>query len=218
MRLFLDWFARHPDKKHPLSFAAEATWFSEALLPPAFLVRHRGDKLAENWTHADGAAGHILIGEDGKADLKLRPAATQFLVLEAKMFSSLSKGVTHAGYYDQAARNVACMAEVLHRAERHPSKLTKFGFYLLAPSPQIERGVFSKVMHKESIIEKVSRRMRAYEGKRERWFEEWFRPTWELIDVQCLSWEETIRFIQDHDPLAGASIDRFYGFCLRFGR
>jgi hypothetical protein len=218
LRLVLDWFARHSVQDHALSFAAGARWFSEALLPSAFLARYRGDKLAESWTHADGVAGHFLIGEEGKADLKLLPEATQFLVLEAKMFSALSTGVTHAGYYDQAARNVACMTEVLRRAERHPSDLNSLGFYLLAPSSQIERGVFSKVVNKESILKKVSLRVQAYEGEREWWYEEWYRPTWERINIQCLSWEEIIAFILERDSSAGASIDLFFEFCCRFGR
>jgi hypothetical protein len=121
LRLVLNWFARHSVKDHPLSFAADARWFSEALLSLAFLARHRGDKPAENWMHADGVIGHFSIGDEGKTDLTLLPNATQFLVLEAKMFSGLSSGVTNARYYDQAARNVACMAEVLCRAERNPS-------------------------------------------------------------------------------------------------
>ena len=32
-------------------------WYSEALLPSAFLARVREDKLAEFWTHADGVIG-----------------------------------------------------------------------------------------------------------------------------------------------------------------
>jgi hypothetical protein len=48
LRLVLDWFSRHDVQGHPLSFRAWARWFSEALLPSAFLARHRGDRLAES--------------------------------------------------------------------------------------------------------------------------------------------------------------------------
>ncbi len=216
LRLVLYWFASHSVQDHPLAFAAGAHWFSEALLPSPFLARFRGDQLAESWTHADGVIGHFKIGEGGKADLKLLAVAKQFLVLEAKMFSSLSAGVAHATYYDQAARNVACIAELLHRAKRPPSEMVSLGFYLLAPSSQIERGVFSRVVNKESILKKVSRRVQSYEGEREGWYEEWFRPTCEMINIECVGWEEIIAAMKEYDPLGGASIDRFYGFCLRF--
>ena len=109
-------------------------------MPSAFLARHRGDPLAENWTHADGVLGHFTIGNQGKADLSLRHDATQFLVLEAKMFSELSSGVTSAGHFDQAARNVACIAEVFHRANVQPRPKTQIGFYVLAPDSQIKQG------------------------------------------------------------------------------
>jgi hypothetical protein len=89
LRLILDWFAGRDVGGHPLSFATGARWFSEALLPSAFLARYRGDELAESWTHADGVVGHFVIGEGGKADLRLAPEAGQLLVLEAKLFSGL---------------------------------------------------------------------------------------------------------------------------------
>ena len=120
LRLVLDWFSRNKIPNHPLNFQEDARWFSEALLPSAFLSRFRGDPLAENWTHADGVVGHFSIGDQGKADLSLRHDATQLLVLEAKMFSELSSGVTNAGYFNQAARNVACIAEVFHRVNMFP--------------------------------------------------------------------------------------------------
>ena len=161
LRLLLDWFSEGSVQDHPLSFAADSKWFSEALLPSAFLGRYQGDKLAENWTHADGVIGHFLIGEKARTDLRLLPGVDQFIVLEAKMFSRLSSGVTHARYYDQAARTVACMAETLRRADHNPLNMTKLGFYVLAPSSQIEKGVFSKVVGKELFSGKAHRRVRA---------------------------------------------------------
>jgi hypothetical protein len=217
LRLVLHWFSEASVQDHPLSFAADSKWFSEALLPSPFLARYRGDKLAENWTHADGVVGHFRIYEKGKTDFRLLPGAAQFLVLEAKMFSSLSSGVTNARYYDQAARNVACMAETLRRADHNPLNMTKLGFYVLAPSSQIERGVFSKDVAKESIFEKVHRRVGAYEGEKEWWFEEWFRPTCDMTNVSCLSWEQLIATINKHDPIAGA-IKAFYDRCLKFNQ
>ena len=121
LRLVLDWFSTHDIGNHPLNFEKKARWFSEALLPSAFLARRRGDPLAESWTHADGVVGHFVIGAQGKTDLSLLPRATQLLVVEAKMFSELSSGVTKARYFDQAARTVACIAEVFHRANMNPT-------------------------------------------------------------------------------------------------
>lgn len=112
LRLVLDWFSRTPDCNYELRFLDGSGWYSEALLPSAFLSRKRGDVLAESWTHADGVVGHFSIGENGAGDLSLKDGATQFVVVEAKMFSKLSAGVTNARYFNQAARNVACIAEI----------------------------------------------------------------------------------------------------------
>ena len=80
-----------------------ATW----RLPSAFLPRFRGDPLAELHTNAYGVIGEFVVGSAGKSDLVLNENASHFVVLEAKIFSLLSKGVTHAPFFDQAARNVA---------------------------------------------------------------------------------------------------------------
>jgi hypothetical protein len=78
-----------------------------ARLPSPFLARSRRDPLGESWTHADGAVGHFTVGSIGKGDLALEPPATQFIVVEAKMFSGRSPGVKNAPRFDQAARLAA---------------------------------------------------------------------------------------------------------------
>ena len=53
LRLVLDWFSSNPGIDHDLAFSPTDKWYSEALLPSAFLARVRGDELAESWTHAN---------------------------------------------------------------------------------------------------------------------------------------------------------------------
>ena len=104
------WFSTSLVGERPRRAPEGGRWFSEALLPSAFLARWRGDALAEYWTHADAVMGHFEVGLEGKTDLQLADGATHFLVLEAKLFSGISSGVKHAAYFDQAARSVACIA------------------------------------------------------------------------------------------------------------
>ena len=106
LRLVLSWFSSAGANEQPISFGPGARWFSEALLPSQFLPRSRGDPLGEGWTHADGVIGNVTIGISALADAKLLPDATQFIVTEAKLFSPLSPRVTHAAYFDQAARSI----------------------------------------------------------------------------------------------------------------
>ena len=89
-----------------------------------FKARFRGDPLSEARTNADGVIGHIRIGDKAKADLELIEDAKQFTVIEAKVGSHLSSGVTHAEYFDQAARTVACMAEAIKRRGVNHQNLT----------------------------------------------------------------------------------------------
>ena len=218
LRLVLDWFSRHEAPGHFLGFPEGGRWFSEAWLPSAFLRQFRGDRLAESWTHADGVIGHFGIGAKGKADLSLDVDAAHLVVAEAKMFSGLSAGVANASYYDQAARTVACMAEVLRRAGRSPSSLSRLGFYVLAPESQIGRGIFEEQLETESIQQKVRQRVDAYAGERDDWYSEWFQPTLAQIDIRAASWEDLIGRIGGQDPAAAETIQAFYERSIRFGR
>lgn len=138
LRLILDWFSRNPVAAHPLTFTPGTRWFSEARLPSAFLPRHRGDPLSETHTHADGVIGHFRIGQTGKTDLRLLEDATQFVVLEAKLIKGLSARTSRVRYFDQAARNVACIAETLRLSNRRPQDMAQLAFFILAP-PRTDR-------------------------------------------------------------------------------
>jgi hypothetical protein len=221
LRLILDWFSTHRVQNHPLSFSESARWFSEALLPSAFLPRSRQDPLGEAYTHADGVIGHFEIGSRGRGDLRLLKDANHFVVLEAKMFSRLSPGVSHARYFDQAARNVACMAEVLKAREKPVEGYSRLGFYVLAPSEQLKKeSSFRECTSIESIRDKVESRVEEYEnleegGEKRAWFENWFRHLIDRIEIKCLSWEDILPFIVKQDKESGEAIQAFYGRCLQ---
>lgn len=220
LRLVLDWLSSRPGIAYTLSFSHKDRWYSEALLPSAFLARYRGDKLAESWTHADGIIGDgFEIGRNQTSDLTLIPNARRFIVLEAKMYSGLSPGVTHARYFNQAARNVACIAETVRRSGIFPSNFEKIGFYLIAPKSQIDKGVFARHMNPANIRNIIERRITAYhEKEKETWFERWFLPTMENIQISELPWEELITLIQKTDSQNGNAIAQFYEKCLQFNQ
>jgi hypothetical protein len=218
VRLVVDWFAQNGAPGFPLNFAPGARWFSEALLPSAFLARYRGDPLAESWTHADEIIGHFAIGSAGRTDCSLTSKVEQFIVVEAKIFSQLSSGVKRAPYFDQAARSVACMAELLKRAGRRPAEVDCLAFYVLAPASQIDAGLFAAAVDKASIGSKVKQRVEAYEGSRAAWHDHWFLPLLEVVKVQQISWESALDHIQCHDPPSAEEIRAFYQECLEYNR
>jgi hypothetical protein len=222
LRLVLDWFHRNRSEGHPLNFAPGALWYSEGLLPSPFLARTRGDKLAEGYTHADGVVGHLRIGDRALANVALAEKASQFLVIEAKLFSRLSPGVTNAKYFDQAARNVACIAQVISERGADPSQLSSLGFFLLAPESQIDDKIFDGLMTSSSIKNKVTKRISEYSNPdrepKEEWFERWFLPTLSGIKIKTMSWENVIRSIDVNDPAFAADLNRYYEHCLEYNR
>ena len=216
LRLVLSWFSRQDYLEHPLAFEKSSRWFSEALLPSPFLPRFRGDPLAEARTHADGAIGHFEIGKAGKVDLELSPSASQFIVVEAKINSSLSPGTRNAPDYDQAARSVACIAEVLRRANLSSRGFDRVGFYVLAPASKLQRGNFGSLLDPISIRTKVKARLVSYDSQHDEWFEEWFQPVMDVIKIDQLSWEEIIQWIGEKDQAFADAMQKFYAKCLTF--
>jgi hypothetical protein len=216
VKLVLDQASSIEYDGHPLGFLPGSTWFSEALLPTAFKARWQGDPLAESRTHADGVIGHFSVGAKAKTDFELLPDARQFTVVEAKMGSPLASGVTHAPYFDQAARSVACMAEALARGNIRPATLERLDFIVLAPRYSIFEGTFSDEMQPASIRSKVQKRVSAYDGELKDWHTEHFEPTMERIRLLTLSWESAVEWICKKKPEIEEQLVGFYDLCLEF--
>ena len=214
LRLVLAWYSQHKLKDKLLQFQPRATWFSEALLPSPFKPHYRGDPRAETRTHVDGLVGHFSIGISGKADANLNANATQLIVIEAKIFSPLAGGTKNAPSFDQAARNVACIAELLNQANRLPLEMTSLAFFIMAPEAQIKTGVFAQKLERAAIKAAVLTRAKAFSIELGGWVEEWFIPTLEVIRMEVLSWESLIGYTATNDPDTFQSLHAFYEQCL----
>jgi hypothetical protein len=218
LRLVLQWFAKSRTTGHELSFAPDARWFSEARLASPFAPRSRPDKLAEGYTHADGVIGHFQIGNKGQSDLTIQTDARQFIVVEAKMFSGLSKGTTNAPTYNQAARNVACMAKAAQPAMNARQNVLDMAFFVVAPKEQIDAGEFSNLVSKPSLKGAVTERATNYDPLNTEWLEKCFLPTLGSMRVDCLSWETVVAFIKSADRPFGDDLELFYDQCIEFNR
>ena len=103
-----------------------------------------------------------------------------FLSQKPKCLVKLSSGVKNASYFNQAARNIACIAELICRAQIFPSSLKRIGFFVIAPESQINDAVFAEYMALDNIRNTVERRISDYqEQEKEKWFKDWFIPTLE---------------------------------------
>jgi len=218
LKILLNEYSKPENREGLLKFSEGATWFSESMLPTKFTARKRGDNKAESRTNADGVIGHIKVGDEGKADLKLTDNAKQFDVIEAKMNSKLTKNVKNSPTYDQAARTVACMAETLDRNEIQPNTLNSLAYIVLAPEKHIDKNNFMELVTNDAIRKKVEERVNGYKNDDDyqiykNWFEERFVPALDKTKLEVLSWESVI------EQLPGGrkkEIREFYDKCLEY--
>lgn len=206
----------------PFSFLPGSRWFSEVLLYSSFLPRSQADPLAEKWTHLDGVVGHFGFASATKTGLELTADSKQFVAIEAKMYSPLSRGTKNAPFYHQAARTIACMATTIERARKSVGEFESIGFYVVAPAEQISQGVFAEQMTHQSIVDNVHRRIEAYREDREHlsklqaWFQHAFDPLIERIDLRCWSWETAVDAIAAAKPDQGNVVKDFYKRCQKY--
>ncbi len=98
-----------PDE-FPLSFAPQATWFSEAYLPTAFKARYHGDPLSEARTHADGVVGHFAVGKNAQS----RPSHEEQRAI-AEYLDRARSGITNG--IVRAQKEIALMPRIPHAAD-----------------------------------------------------------------------------------------------------
>lgn len=230
LRLVLDAIQSCGIEDHPLRFLSGSRWFSEALLISQFRPRSRADPLGEGFTNADGVIGHFKFQPSTKAGLELTPDCCQFVVVEAKMFSNLSAGTKNAPAFNQAARNVACMAAALSNSTRRLTEIESIGFLVLAPSLERrrQRGTnLESCVTADTIRSAVEQRIVRYEEmsrEESKTLREWqagyFLP---LVDrlvheqrLAVLSWEGCIEAVAAKDRIRAGELQSFYGLCLRY--
>lgn len=222
MRLVLDLYSRIAPSGHPLDFQPGASWRSEARLRSQFEPLTRGDALAESMTHADGVIGHLAPGS-GRGDVLPHREATQFVVVEAKMWSGLSAGTTRAKAFNQAARNVACIAESIARCGCTLDSMSRVGFVLIAPESQIAGRVFFDWCDKLHIERVVRDRVAGFAGRpdvtqKEMWLTNHFLPILGAMRIDLLSWESVIASISEAVPEVASDLQSFYGCCIKHNR
>jgi hypothetical protein len=210
LRVTLDWYYQRA-KSGPLAFFDKgARWFSEGRLSSQFLPRWIGDPIGERHTNADGALGHFDIAQ--RSEIRPRRNAKQLMILEAKLASKLSSGTKNAPGYDQAARNVGCLAHIAGEAGIFPNNLTSYGFYVISPQKRV--GEFIELTTKESIRAKVKDRVAKYNADKLAWYNETFLPHLEAMDVGIITWENLLDIMESEG--AGRKYRQFYNTCCEY--
>jgi hypothetical protein len=207
----------HKDLTYPND---DIDWYSEALLPSPFLARNRGDNLSESYTHADGVVGKFKIGKKETGDLTLIDSCDFFYVTEAKMYSKLSAGTKNADNYNQAARNIACIAKLIFdNSTIHIADFEKLGFYVLLPEDQIKtEHTFTSFTDKENIKTTIKNRISLYpkndNSKKDifEWMDLNLSSFVDKLEVGLITWEDLVAKSTD------TSIKAFYEKCIDYNR
>lgn len=218
LRLVVDWYARNRPEGGLLTPAPEARWYSEALLPSRFL---RG-AVNEGYTNADAVIGHFdLVGERG--DIALRDGAAQFVVVEAKMGSPLSAGTKNAPTFNQAARNVACMINMIDPQGTNPSTPIDSRFVVIAPENRLDRRM-RELLTSSALISAISDRAAIRSDAHRDADQAWARDAVNgrlssgKVVAECRSWESVLDEIASHDTGGAEELSRFYRSCLEHNR
>jgi len=223
LRLVLKWFSdnRNKVKKNKISFVDDANWYSEGLLQSPFRGQ-RSDGLREGPTHADGIYGNFEPGTRGvNSKIRLKQNCKQFVVVEAKLNSPYSQGVTHSPNYNQAPRTVACMCEtVLPSGEQPAQNIGNLAFYTFLP--ELKKPTFEEFIDKKYIKTAVRERIEQYQnpgGKKSnyqaklKWYNDCFVPFCDSIKIELIPWEDIIGFIKKIDDSFGTILSHFYKQC-----
>lgn len=195
-------------------------WFSEALLPSPFFARTRGDSLSESWTHADGVVGKFEIGKKDTGGLTLKDSSDFFYVTEAKMYSKLSTGTKNADNYNQAARNVACIAKLIYDNKTiQIDNFKKLAFYVILPEEQIKlEPTFKSFTDKDNIKITIKNRISHYpvgdakKGDIFDWIYSNLNCFIDKLDVKLITWEELVEKSND------STIKAFYEKCKYYNK
>lgn len=187
-----------------IDFSSIHHWCSEALIRSPFLPRKRKDPLAESHTHADMAIGDFEVNFGYNSEIKLKNNPNLFGIVEAKMGSNLSRGITHAENYNQASRSLACIAYMTKDTS------CKIFFSVVAPEYTLEKYKIDEQIDKEFMMRQIRGRFNQYDEK--------FRKDEDMdgvlakaneCDVWSASYEDWIDAI--NDPQLKRALKVFYG-------
>ena len=211
-RLLVYYSIQEKLKLKNIDFDKIKNWTSEGRITNPFL---NAEKIREGHTHADMALGDFNIKFQESGEIKVEHDARVFGIIEAKMKSSLSSGTTHAPTYDQASRNVACIANnVKNNAQTF--------FYVVAPEVQIIKQNRNKqtiidMVNPEAIEKQIKLRFELHSSHNDP-----IENEEELLDqvlrcdIDLITYEEWIRSFNNESTRN--VLDVFYQKCLQWNR
>lgn len=205
--------------------AVQQRWISEGGLEPAF------DKEGTTWT--DAILGNVKLDDSTEPKAKRGVIvdvdekcgnSVGIVVIEAKMNSALASCITHASDYNQAARNIACLAKL---TMTHVELQKKSAFIVFAPRKKIEdwhnagrdpnemiKGAWTTIKdqmaERDKQGEKGKNHARYLNVDNEESMETAVNSIIETSKSKAMPWEEVIECMADDKTGAYEFLKRFY--------
>jgi hypothetical protein len=192
-----------------LDFSNISNWTSEALLSSPFI---QAKEFREGYTHADIAIGDFDVDFSSRGEIVIRADAKIFGIIEAKMGSNLSQGTTHVSDYNQASRNLVCVASNTYNK---PS--CKIFFYIVAPEKKIDDHKIRSQIELGFVKDQINNRFNLHSSNKNILKNlQSILDKIDCCDIQALSYEMWISCIKS--PLAQNYLLDFYKKSIKWNR
>lgn len=181
-------------KLKSLNFGEISNWTSEALISSPFI---KAKTYREGYTHADIALGDFNVNYENRGEIIIPDNAKIFGIIEAKMGSDLSKKTANTINYNQASRNLACIA-----SKTYNKKECSIFFSVVAPEVKLKEYKIDIQIDLKNMIKEIKDRFNLYE------YENDFKNSQnmdslidkaETCDVWAMSYEEWIDYLANSE-------------------
>ncbi len=191
-----------------IRFGDLKNWTSEGLISSPFVF---ANKYREGYTHADMTLGDFTINYEERGEININPEADVFGIIEAKMGSPLSSGTKNAPNYNQASRNIACIAY----NTRGTDISTFFG--VVAPASTLIKHRVEEKLKKTSYVQQIEDRFKLYEDDNPvlKVKKEVYRRSL-AIRAFMFSYEDWIQSFEGKE--CHQELSDFYTLCLKWNR
>ncbi len=196
-----------------LPFPKNAIIYSEGQLFTPFKMRKHKDKVSEKNTHVDGIVGYFNINSTTKSGIELNKNFSHLTVLEAKMFSGISKGTKNVNNWNQISRTVSCMIYSSIVSKTDINNLPQLNFMLLFPEEN--KKIVAQKYSNDLIKTEIKNRINLY--KKGGYLDLDFELRWENIFDKNIK----ITFQTWEDIINSSEIDglkEYYNKCLEFNK
>lgn len=207
VRLLVEYSIQERINMGGFDFDEGCKWTSEALISSPFVDVK---EYREGYTHADVVFGDFDVKYSNRGEITLNKPKT-FGIIEAKMKSNLSKGTSNFKKYNQATRNVVCIAHNIKEIDCNTF------FLVVAPKSMIKKYQIENQIDKKVILNQVEERFEVHgeKFKQEKNYSKIVENI-KKMSIATISYEDWISMFAD-DQIR-EKLDEFYSRCLKWNR